>query len=94
MTPAEASALKRDASARILTGDERFLAHLAEVRSGLAARGVSGPAAAYMEDLLVQVGGWAGWCCWVGGRQRGLELKLAVRNTGRRCGCSVCQLGA
>lgn len=60
MTPAEASALKRNASVRIVTQDERFLAHLAEVRRGLAARGVSGDAAAYVEDLLVQVGGRVG----------------------------------
>jgi hypothetical protein len=60
VTPAEASALKRDASVRIVTQDERFLAHLAEVRRGLAARGVSGDAAAYVEDLLVQVGGRVG----------------------------------
>lgn len=32
MTPAEASALKRDAAARIVAQDEQFMAHLLEVR--------------------------------------------------------------
>jgi hypothetical protein len=38
MTPAEASALKRDAAARIVAQDEQFMAHLLEVREGEGGR--------------------------------------------------------
>lgn len=54
MTPAEASALKRDAAARIVAQDEQFMAHLLEVKQALAGKGVSSDAQLYVEDLLVQ----------------------------------------
>ncbi|EFN52750.1 hypothetical protein CHLNCDRAFT_138340 [Chlorella variabilis] len=52
MTPAEASALKRDAGASIVSQDERFMARLQEVKRTLAAKGVSREVSQYMEDLL------------------------------------------
>lgn len=54
VTPAEASALKRDAAARIVTQDEVFMSFLQEVKGKLQSKGVGPEAQAYVEDLLVQ----------------------------------------
>ncbi|PSC68755.1 oxysterol-binding -related 1D isoform X1 [Micractinium conductrix] len=54
VTPAEASALKRDTSVRIVTQDEVFISFLQEVKDKLAAKGVNADAQTYVEDLLVQ----------------------------------------
>lgn len=54
VTPAEASALKRDGAERIVTQDEAFMMHLQEVKAKLSAAGVPGDMQLYVQDLLIQ----------------------------------------
>ncbi|KAL4420270.1 hypothetical protein ABPG77_005610 [Micractinium sp. CCAP 211/92] len=54
VTPAEASALKRDTTERIVTQDEAFMSFLQEVKGKLQSKGVGPEGQAYVEDLLVQ----------------------------------------